>query len=49
VAGFGGGMDFDESQAKQIFEKATKELVAKIISKIGAIKRQPRRRRGPLG
>jgi curli biogenesis system outer membrane secretion channel CsgG len=38
VAGFGGGMDFDESQAKQIFEKATKNLVAKIIGKIGAIK-----------
>jgi curli biogenesis system outer membrane secretion channel CsgG len=38
VAGFGGGMDFDESQAKQIFEPATKRLVANILSKIDAIK-----------
>lgn len=38
VAGFGGGMDFDESQAKQIFEPATKKLVANILSKIDAIK-----------
>lgn len=38
VAGFGGGMDFDESQAKQIFEPATKKLVANILSKIDVIK-----------
>ncbi len=38
IAGFGGGVDFDQSQARRIFEPAVKTLVANIISKVSAIK-----------
>lgn len=37
VAGFGGGVDWDESQARQIFEPAVQRLVAKISAKAGDI------------
>lgn len=38
VAGFGGGVDWDESQARQIFEPAVQRAVAAISSKVGSIK-----------
>ena len=38
VAGFGGGVDWDESQARQIFEPAVTALVQKIVSATGNIK-----------
>jgi curli biogenesis system outer membrane secretion channel CsgG len=38
VAGFGGGMDYDESQARQIFEPAVDRLVQQIIAKTEQIK-----------
>lgn len=38
VAGFGGGVDWDESQARQIFEPAVQRAVAKISSSVDAIK-----------
>ncbi len=38
VAGFGGGVDWDESQARQIFEPAVQRLVATIVSKADAIR-----------
>ena len=38
VAGFGGGVDWDESQARQIFEPAVQRAVAAIASKVGSIK-----------
>ncbi|OYW06256.1 MAG: hypothetical protein B7X11_01170, partial [Acidobacteria bacterium 37-65-4] len=38
VAGFGGGVDWDESQARQIFEPAVQRAVAKIVSSVANIK-----------
>lgn len=38
VAGFGGGVDWDESQARQIFEPAVERAVAAIANKVGSIK-----------
>jgi curli biogenesis system outer membrane secretion channel CsgG len=38
VAGFGGGVDWDESQARQIFEPAVTQLVNKIVARTAAIK-----------
>ncbi len=38
VAGFGGGVDWDESQARQIFEPAVQRLVATISTKVESIK-----------
>lgn len=38
VAGFGGGVDWDESQARQIFEPAVQRAVAAIDSKVSSIK-----------
>lgn len=38
VAGFGGGVDWDESQARQIFEPAVKSAVDKIVARADAIK-----------
>ncbi len=38
VAGFGGGVDWDESQARQIFEPAVQRAVAAISSKVSSIK-----------
>ncbi len=38
VAGFGGGVDWDESQARQIFEPAVTHLVNKIVQKTAQIK-----------
>jgi hypothetical protein len=37
VAGFGGGVDWDESQARQIFEPCVQRLVAAIVSKADSI------------
>lgn len=38
VAGFGGGVDWDESQARQIFEPAVKQVVTAIVAKVDEIK-----------
>jgi curli biogenesis system outer membrane secretion channel CsgG len=38
VAGFGGGVDWDESQARQIFEPAVRQVVAAIVAKVDEIK-----------
>ncbi len=38
VAGFGGGMDYDESQARQIFEPAVQRIVQQIVDKTDQIK-----------
>jgi len=38
VAGMGGGVDWDESQARQIFEPAVGRAVAKIVSSVDSIK-----------
>jgi curli biogenesis system outer membrane secretion channel CsgG len=38
VAGFGGGVDWDESQARQIFEPAVKDIVSHIVNKVDKIK-----------
>lgn len=38
VAGFGGGVDWDESQFRQIFEPAVKQLVGEMTAKVDSIK-----------
>ena len=38
VAGFGGGVEWDESQARQIFEPATQRIVARIVASVANIK-----------
>ena len=42
VAGMGGGVDWDESQARQIFEPAVQRAVTKIVSSVANIKDSPR-------
>lgn len=38
VAGFGGGVDWDESQFRQIFEPAVKQLAGEMTAKVDSIK-----------